>query len=228
MKQESHWSRSLTVLSLCAACVMGGVAWKSASARGSEAEMVPMAAKPVAVAVVDLKKLLEGVNEYKDGMEFLKTQKTDAISRIEELNTKLTKLNEDIQAMKDAGTLERLKKQQEAMELDNLLKTRAKTSQLILQMQAGDLLRHVFEKTVEAGKKISKEDGWDIILIDDRNVKPLERRLGEDGKETGTRLTIDEVQSVIEQRHILAAADRVDITDRFITMMNGDFKGPKK
>jgi Skp family chaperone for outer membrane proteins len=227
MKQVSPWSRSLTVLSLCAACVMGGVAWKSASARVSESEMVMAPVKPTAVAVVDLKKLIDAVKEFKDGMEFLDTQKKDALSKIDELKEKLKKLNDDITKMKDVATLERLKKQQEALELEALLNARAQTSQRILQVQAGDLLRQVFDKTVEAGKKISKEDGWDIILIDDRNVKPPERMPGEDGKDSGPRLTIDQVQSIIQQRHILSAVDRVDITDRFITMMNGDYKGPK-
>lgn len=222
MKQSNHWSRSLTVLSVCAASVLAGAAWRTASARAVSGAEFLAAVKPTAVAVVDLKKLFAGSKEFQDGMAFLKTEKEAAESKIGELRERLKKLNEDITNMKDGPTLDRLKKQQEALETEALLNARGTTSQRILEVQAGDLMRRVFEKTVTAGATLQKQDGWDMILIDDRNVKPPERAPGEGGQE-GPRLTIQQVESVIQQRHILSAVDRVDITQGFIDLMNTEY-----
>ncbi len=225
MKQSNHWSRSLTILSLCAASVMAGVAWRTASASAVSVVEFLAPVKPTAIAVVDLKKLFAGSKEFKDGMDFLKTEKEAAEGKMGELREKLKRLNEEITTMKDGAVLDRLRKQQEALETEALLNARGQTSQRILEVQAGDLMRRVFEKVVAAGTTLQKQDGWDMILIDDRNVKPPERASSEDGKE-GPRLTIQQVESIIQQRHILSAVDRVDITKEFIDLMNTEYGKP--
>jgi Skp family chaperone for outer membrane proteins len=225
MKQSNHWSRSLTILSVCAASVMAGVAWRSASARAVSGAEFLAPVKPTAVAVVNLKTLFEGSKEFQDGMTILESQKNDAQAALVELQNKLTTLNKNIVEMKDGPLLARFKVQQEALETEALLNARGQTSQRILQVQAGDVMRQVFEKVVKAGEKLQKQDGWDMILIDDRNVTPPERAPGEGGKE-GPRLTIAQVESVIQQRHILSAVERVDITQDFVNIMNTEYGKP--
>jgi Skp family chaperone for outer membrane proteins len=221
--RSSHWSRSLTILCLCATAI--AVAWQTARATESEAAM---AAQSTGVAIVNLKQIFDRLTEFKDGMKFIEDQKKDSQTRIDELKDKLTKMNTDITNFpKDGNMLERLKLQQQALEIEAQLEARAKTLSILLQVQAGDLMRQTFDKVVEASERLAKKDGWDIILIDDRAVKPPERLTSEDGKE-GRRLTVNEVESVIKQRHILMAAKRVDVTDSLIDMMNSEAKNPPK
>ena len=220
---SNRWSRSLIALSLAAACILAGAVLRSARATESEAAL---AGQSTGVAIVNFKRIFEGLTEFTEGMKIIDDQKKESQAKIDELKTQLTKANEDIKNLpKDTNLRDRLSMQQKALEVEALLEARVKTLSLALQVQAGDLMRQVFDKVIETSDRLAKKDGWDIVLIDDRGVKPPERMKTEDGRE-GRRLTVGEVESVIQKRHILMAVKRVDITDSLIQMMNAEFKNP--
>jgi Skp family chaperone for outer membrane proteins len=217
----------MTILTLCAVVVTAALFWgKTANAAGEL-----LAGQTTGVAIVNFKRVFDnqtGLTEFKEGMSIIDDQKKESQAKIDELRVQLKKANEDIKNLPDTASLkQRLTQQQQALEIEALLDARARTLSLQLQVQAGDLMRQTFEKVIEASDRLAKKDGWDIILIDDRGVKPPERLKNEDGKE-GRRLTVSEVESVIQQRHILSAVKRVDITDNLIEMMNNEFKNPPK
>jgi Skp family chaperone for outer membrane proteins len=221
--RSSHWSRSLTILCLCATAIP--VAWQTARAREAESA-APQ--KTTGVAIVNLKQVFERLDEYKQGMKFIGDQSDEMQPRVEELKGKLTKLETDISSFpKDGNTVELLKLKQQRFEIETQLKSRVESLRLLLRIQAGDVLRQVFDKVTDAADRLAKEDGWDIVMVDDRDVKPPERVPGENGSE-GRGLTDREVENVIQQRHIIAAAKRVDITDALVVLMNNEFKNPPK
>lgn len=221
------WSRSLTALSLCAAVVFAGLAWGGRTASATEADR--MAAQSTGVAVINFKRVIENLTEFKDGMKVIEDQGKASQPKVDELLAQLKKANEDIKALPETTSLkERLDMQQKALEIEALLEARTRTLRLQLDVQTGDVLRQTFDKIVLAADKLAAKDGWDMILIDDRGVKPPERLpKGEDGKD-GRRLRSDEVMSIIQQRTILSASKRVDVTDSLVELMNSEFKNPPK
>ncbi len=218
-------SRSLTVLSLCAASVVAGVAWRSANARGTEAEALLAPQKPTAVGVVDWEDVVKNSKEVKDGLELLKSQEKDFQAKVDALRATFEKLKKDVEAMKDGPTIDRLRVTQEALIAQAQLNATAGTSQQILEVQGGDLMRKAFEHMVAAADKLQTQDGWDMILIDDRKLAPPERFPDAEGKE-GARPTMREVQQIIQRRHILSAAKRVDVTKEITDLMNAEYAKP--
>ena len=225
--KQSNWSRSLTVLSLCAAVVAASVALKTASARSTELELLA-AVKPTAVAIVEWERVVKASKEFTDGMGFLETQEKELQGKVDKLKGEFEAAKKTVENMKDAATPERLQATQDALVKEAQLTALAQTSQRILEVQGGTLMRKVFDNMLKACDKLQKQDGWDIVLFDDRKLMPPERFPDADGKE-GARPTLRDVQQIIQRRHIATAVDRVDISQQVIEFMNAEYgKSPKK
>lgn len=218
MKGNLGFGRGWMMAALCATCVLGGAAWKTATAR--EAARVA-AAPPTAVAIVNLKKLFDGLTEFADKMAVLKEQKDASAKQLDDITDQIKKLDTELDAMKDKDSPERLRKLGQKVVLIEQGKALKNVLQQVLDIQAGAVTRGMYTKTIEAADKLMRQDGWDIIMVDDRAITPPEK-VGERG------ILVGEVDTVIQQRQILTAVDRVDITDALITMMNNNYKSTKR
>ncbi len=224
MKHGGSWRKGIVVLCVCATAVVA-----SATLRNPPA---PIQSQPPAtntgVAIIKLKSLFDTVVEFNEGMALIEEKKKDSQAKLKEVETQLKKLSADFDALKDPPMAVRLDQQAKIVELQALGDARAAALTRSLEVQAGDLMRRVFLKAVETAERLAEKDGWDVILIDDRNIVPPERAKG-DGAKEGRRITVGEVESIIQQRQILVANDkRIDVTPSLVAMMNNEYKAGKK
>jgi hypothetical protein len=162
-------------------------------------------------------------------MTLIEDKEKEGQTKLKEVTEQIKKVEAELEALKDPSMATRLEKQARIAELTALGEGRLAALQRVLEVTAGDTLRRLFVKAVASADALAKKDGWDVILIDDRSVVPPERLKGPDGKEgTGRRVTIGEVRNIIQQRNILVASERVDVTAALLTMMNNEYKAGKK
>ena len=166
------------------------------------------------VAVVDMEKLMGNSSEVKARNESL-------AKWVEPEQAKLQALADDLKKKKAA--LELLSKESpdyipnlvEAKKVENNLEGSRKLAQDMVDLKKGDMLREVYKKAVSAVDSLAKREGWQIVLLDDRNLKIPQVATDRD------------VNSVILNKRILFADDSVDITARVIVEMNNAFNAGK-
>lgn len=166
------------------------------------------------VAVVDMEKLMGNSSEVKARNESL-------AKWVEPEQAKLQALADDLKKKKAA--LELLSKESpdyipnlvEAKKVENNLEGSRKLAQDMVDLKKGDMLREVYKKAVSAVDSLAKREGWQIVLLDDRNLKIPQVATDRD------------VNSVILNKRILFADDSVDITARVIVVMNNAFNAGK-
>jgi Skp family chaperone for outer membrane proteins len=214
-----RWRNALLVVGLCITAVATGAAWRAPAAS-------PPPPPPTAIAIVNLQTLFDGLTEFKEGMATIAEKRKEAEAKLNKVTEDLKKAQTDLEALKDPPLAIRLDFAQRIAEYKSLGKTRKDTLTEVLQYTGGDIERKVFLKAIKAAEVLAKKDGWDMILLDDRHVVPPERTPGENGVEVP--LTMRQVESIMQERHILVASDRVDVTPALITLMNNDYKSGKK
>lgn len=207
----SKLSRGLMISTLCLASAFG--AWATAQTGGKAPP------PPSAVAVVDLAKLSTNLDEAKGMRERLQQLGTSYETRLKSLADDLTNLEKELSmtAEDKRGTPEFLDKLFRARELETTLKARREGLQRQIEFSKGDDLRAMFNKITDAVGRVGKDQGFDIILWDDRSISPPKKASME-----------VEIWNTIKERRILFASDRVDITDQVLTLMNNEFKAGKK
>lgn len=226
LTHNGMWSRALLVVGLCATAVVASGSLRPAATSSPAPAMAPAMAPATAVGIVNLKTLLAGLTEFKEGMALVEEKRKQGEESVKQIQAQYKKVSDEYELLaKDAAMAVRLDMQAKLVELQALGEARAAATTRSLEVQAGDLMRRVFQETEKATAKLAAKDGWDIILIDDRSVTPPERVSGKEGR----RLTIGEVESVIQQRTILFADDKkTDVTPALLVLMNNEFKAGVK
>lgn len=210
--KTSPWRRGLTIGSLC---IAGALA--AAVAQPAASKPAPKATpQPTAVAIVDLTKVINGLQEGVVAKQKLNDQVSDYSKRLQELKDRREKVNKDLEMLKDKKeTPEYMALLADKFELEATLKARADALQQLIDLNEGETVRMMYNKIVAAATQIGKEAGYDMILTDDRYIEPPANK-------TGAQVT-----AVIRDRRILYATERVDITADVITRMNNEFKAGK-
>jgi Skp family chaperone for outer membrane proteins len=203
--------RGLMISTLCLASAFG--AWATAQTGGKAPP------PPSAVAVVDLAKLTNNLNESQTLRDRLNQQKTEYEKRLQGLKEDLQKVQQDIKMQGDEkkGTPEHMEKMFRQRELEITLKARHEGLQAQMDLAQGDIMKTMFSKIVDAVGRYGKEQGYDLVLWDDRSISA-----------PTNPATDAQVWGVIKERRILFAAERTDITDQVLTFMNNEFKAGKK
>jgi len=174
---------------------------------------------PTSVAVVDLAKLTNSLDEAKILKERLKQQADDYQKKLQEVKDNREKAVKDLEQFppEKKGTPEFLKKLAEKYELDATLEARGKGLQQLIDIAEGENMKIMFTNISEAVGRIGKERGYDLVLWDDRAIVA-----------PAVVATGAQVWGVIRDRRILFAAERVDITNDVMTQMNNEYKVGKK
>jgi Skp family chaperone for outer membrane proteins len=207
----SPFRRGLTIVALCIAGVLSAVTLTSAQVRKASAS-------PSAVAIVDLAQISAALAEAKALHDRLKLQADASQKDLDTLKADLKKAGDDLDLLKDKkGTPEYLRAFVKRYEIESNLKARGELAQRLLDISEGENMRTLYEKILKAVDQIGKDQGYDLILWDDRAIKAPE------GTRTGA-----EIWSAIRDRRILFASDRVNITEQVITMMDNEYKAGKK
>lgn len=173
-----------------------------------------------AVAVIDLSRVLEGLQEPKD-------RDADRRGRAAKITEELNKAGED---------LERLQKETEELVRgsqqwrDKMLRLRQEAAALVARRDAHqqfldreqlEFLRELYMRIADTGLRIAKRDGWELVIWDDRSLPvPM---IGGDLAKSATAL-----DNSITSRRVLHAADRVDLTAQIITVMNNEYQAGRR
>ena len=171
------------------------------------------AADASAVAVVDLAKLLEGLEER----TYLESELNKEIdSRQKELDAivkQIERMREDIKTLPegDSRTVQQIRnlriKEVEARALNQFVQEQ-------LSLEKGQMLANLYNKIQTAAGKIVARDGWDVILIDDSGLA-----LPEMAQEA-------QMLQLILNRRVLASGG-VNITAEVQTLMNNEFNNAR-
>jgi Skp family chaperone for outer membrane proteins len=209
-RNAPRWMVSPLAVAVIAATVAGGFVYSTANSAP------PPAPAPVSVALVDIAKLINELQERKDRM-------SAAQATLTQLELKLNETKDQVEFKKNSlgpkGTIdpknyaERTRVIGEINELQAILKTRTEVFQHQLNVMKGDMYHQLYDKAIAAIKAVATRDGFDIVMVDDRAVT-----LPELGSSTER-----EVLGLMDNKRILYARDGLDITDRLITLMDTEY-----
>jgi len=202
----------LLVPSLCLAlATVGGFAISKSVATPPRA-FAPAA--PANIALVDLAKLMNGLEE-------LKTRNSELGTRKDGLQKQLTDLSEQMKSidneLKNVIPMEKVKERTQKLadrfELEALYEARGKAYQRLIDLDNGEIIRDLYTKVETTIQAFSRRENFDLVLLDDRAIQL-----------PASRATLKEYNQIIESKRILFAADSLDITDRLMTIMNNEYK----
>jgi Skp family chaperone for outer membrane proteins len=210
----SPWKR-LTTSRLTAALVVGA-ALLSFAAVYSTAVSSPTAPPPppVSVAIVDIARLVNGLEERASLNANTKLAMESLESKLKVTGDEIDRIENDLKvkvAPNDYATRVRL--MSELNELMAVHKARREAFQRQLDITKGDVITTLYTKAIGAIDGFAKREGIDLVLVDDRSVSLPELGSAVDGA----------VMRAIDNKRILYARDTLDITDRLITLMNTEY-----
>ncbi len=197
--------RSVFVVALVTGLLAATAAWS-----GSRA----LTAAPTAVAVVDLERLFQSLDESKKRGEDLK-------KKYEPRQAELVKLGEQIQERKAAlekiPNNEQNRPRREDLQIEiavyeQMHKNKRDLVQQQVYLDRGDDLKAMYPKVIEACKYVATQDGWDLVIVDDSSVDLPQGRSSEQN-----------VMGAITMRRVLHKGARLDVTDQVAQKLNSDF-----
>lgn len=197
--------RSMVLIAACAAA-FGAAAWARRPADTNFA-----APAPTAIAIVDLEKVMNQLTELKD-------KNQDVESRGKQLQSKLDGVVDEVKAvdeqLKMVPTTEVRRRQDlilQKRELEASIETKKKVYQKQIDLDNGDVIRELYIKILAAVEAVSKKEGFDLVIVDDRTIAM---------PPGGTSAQYGEL---IQSRRVLYANEALNITDRVFTIMNNDY-----
>jgi len=128
------------------------------------------AAPDTSIAVVELARLLDGLDERQDLEERLRES-------IEERRQNLQELSNDLSQARDALEIERRgtpafrEKLREILELEAQARVRRESLEQIISVDKGTTLSDLFRKIQDAAYDIADWNGYDAVLIDDTGME---------------------------------------------------------
>lgn len=203
-------SSVLTVGALCVAGLIGAT-----ELRANGGAISALVAPKTAVAIVNLEKLMELLDETKQLNDELKVMFDKRSKEFEEVRARAKALEEDVKLLPE-GTKERRLKAAEEAEAKSLVEARYQIYQKLIEIDRGELVRQMYTKITASVEAFSKKEGYELVLLDDRGITL---------PNSGTANTMN---TAIQAKRIIFAADGLDITDRIATLMNTEYKAPAK
>ena len=210
MRQMGSWRGAVTALG-CFGLALGLLGVVSLTGRSAEGQGA--GARPTAVAVVDLGRVLERLDERPEREQELRAE-------IQRREAEAQTLLDQVQAARDAlgafeGMASNSPQVQEAaerfVELQAELRAKQEIARAVIEQKQKDLELQFFESIRQAVAEYAEREGYDIVMNDDsRRIIPLQ-------------LNQQQTQAAIGGRRLLYVADTVDITDEIATFMNNQF-----
>lgn len=203
--------RSFVIVSLCLAAGLAGVLAGGRRADAAAEGVAASQASATAVAIVDLERVMNGLNEKKkreDDMRALIGQRQATLDDLKKQLDGLTKQLE-LTPKEDRAKMREIKQKQ--IEIAATAEARKQALQTLIALETGEILREIYLKINASITKVATKDGWDLVLLDNRSIEIPEA------------LTDREINFIIQSRTVLHAANSVDISDDIITMMNAEF-----
>ncbi len=201
MKRNGMW---LTLLVAVVATTALGQ-WRA------EARRAMMQSRPSVVAVVDIQRVINGLDELKDRERDLENLGAQLKARVDSIDKKVTDARSAVDLL-PADSPERRAKQEELRRLLLDLEIEAKWSQTRIDEKRGEIYAQLFRKINDGAARLAKQSGYDLVLSSDASAElPLM------GAEQAIR-------NLIVSRRVFFASESIDATNDLIQMLNNDHK----
>jgi Skp family chaperone for outer membrane proteins len=194
-----------------AVLALAGSLWKLADrpVGASAASLQPEAS---AVATVELRSLLERLDEHEQIMQQFEAFRQEQQDTIQRLRDELDQMQQDLDVVAPA---ERAERQQEIIRKAKALEGEREIAELFVEVRGLELQRPLFDKIFAAIEEYAEEEGYDLVLADDRGL-----RIPRDVNLRG-------LEAAVLAKTVLYASDAIDITEAVALRMNRDFQqGP--
>lgn len=192
------------------AVVLGG--W-AACRSGASAVPPPPPPSPAVVGLVDIQKVINGLDEFKARKLGLQA---DVDARQKELDAKTDsykKAKADLDLLKP-DSKERRNKFAELIEIEAQVKAKDQINTRLGQLDEGEIFGAMYTKALATIARVAIKGGYTLVLLDDRTVPIPKLASG------------SEMSGVIFSKRILFAENALDITDDIVTAMNSEFNAP--
>lgn len=198
---------SNTLIFLCCLSVIGFVGWRA----GAEATEQRLAAEPSAVALVDIERALNSLNELTDKNADLATRVESRQKDLDALRKRIEGLQEEEKLLpENAPDDQRRNLRAQIFELRETAKARTNAYQSLINIEKGEIIKPLYEKLVKSIGEVAAKEGYDLVVFDNRSLKVP----------TDVQAVINDV---IQQKSILYASNQLDITDQVIALMNNKY-----
>lgn len=203
--------RSFVVVSLCLAAGLAGVLAGERRADAAAEGVSVTKASATAVAIVDLERVMNGLNEKKKREDDMRTLIGQRQVTLDDLKKQLDGLSKQLELTpkEDRAKMREIKQRQ--IEIAATAEARKQALQTLIALETGEILREIYLKINLSITKVAGKDGWDLVLLDNRSIAIPEA------------LTDREINFIIQSRTVLHATNSVDISDDIITLMNAEF-----
>ncbi len=206
MSSQTHKIKNFALLTSLSLFLIMSLVWNVGAASN---RVAPVRSTQTRLAVVDLERLQQGLNEW----AVLESKRKEAAQIMQDdllsLADQLKAFKEEVEALPPNSDA-RIEAVIKVKEHESLVATRKELFQFRIDLERGNLIRTMYNKITQATATLAAEDGWDMIVVDDQTLVP-------------PRATFREVNAAISQRRILFASDAIDITQRLEDMMNNDY-----
>jgi Skp family chaperone for outer membrane proteins len=168
-------------------------------------------AAPASIGVIRLGALMDGLTEARQKGEALEARRSAVVADLKQLEAEIQAL----QAQIASGTLQGealFNTAQDMSEKQAFGQARMQAAQTRLDIARGDMMRELYEKVVAACDTFAQNNGYDMILVDDRTFPLAEMQS-----------STAEHQTAIRARRVLFARSNLDVTEQVLTQMNNAY-----
>jgi Skp family chaperone for outer membrane proteins len=203
--------KSQSTIAFVAAIIMLSL---SVFAWNASATAARKAAQPVAVATVDIVKIIDGLEERVVLEKDLQVRTDARQNQLNEVLEQLKILQANIEEAGDRTTDAYKEQVRQFYELRAVAEARREALSQIISIDLGSVRREMFLKVTDAVGRIAQREGYDIVMLDD-SLFPLPENAAD-----------ADVYRAIITKGIIYRQDTTDITDDVVTLMNNEFTTP--
>lgn len=186
--------------------VVAFVGWRA----GAESTAQRLKAEPTSVALVDVERALNSLNELKDLNKALADRVKERQDDLDKLKKQIEDLQADLNELPTNSTEKRRNLRAQIFELTETAKARTNAYQSLINIEKGEIIRPLYNKLIDSINDTASKEGYDLVLFDNRKLE-----IPQDVQAV--------INEVIQQKNILYARDSMDITDQVITLMNNNY-----
>jgi Skp family chaperone for outer membrane proteins len=192
---------SFMIPALCGAAFIAGAGGRGAGGGA-----------PVSLAVVDVKGVLENLNEFKDRNAEFRARGEAHTRAMNDMQERARQIETELRTTIDPRDIKRrAEKMGELSELRVNIKARDEIFAKRLEIEQGEVVHGLYAKLIATVGALARREGYDLVLADDRAT------MTQPGAPIGENL------ARIDARTVLFAADHLSLTDRVVAVMNNDY-----
>ncbi|MEM9166927.1 MAG: OmpH family outer membrane protein [Planctomycetota bacterium] len=175
--------------------------------------------EPTVVGTLDIDRVSVELQEAKDRQAEIVAATQTRADELQSLGETLEGLNEELSVLAETERQERVRLTIEIEAARTNLQARQQLYSRELELRDAELKRELYEKIVDAARRVAERDGYDMVLLDD-GIISLDGPRVVDGASL--------LEAMLSKK-VIYASDTVDLSSSVLTLMNNEFAaGPSE